>query len=53
MTEHIKLLEREIKELTLNYERAKSKPGVKSEELNAIERKLRLKTEILEVIRNA
>lgn len=53
MTEHIKLLIREIEELTVNYERAKLKPGVTSEELKAIETKLRLKTEILEVIRNA
>lgn len=50
MTEHIELLEREIKDLVRSYERAKLKPGVRSDEIKAIERKLRLKTEILEFI---
>lgn len=50
MNEHIELLKKEIDTLELNLERAKKKPGVKTEELESIEKKIRLKTEILGVL---
>ena len=50
MTEHIALLEKEIKELQNNYVRAKARLGVKEDELANLEKKLRLKCEILSVV---
>ena len=50
MDEHIKLLEKEIKWLTINLDRAKNKSSVTSDEIRNLERKIKLKTEILAVI---
>ena len=50
MDEHIKLLEKEIKSLRINLDRVKNKPRATPEELANIERKLRLKQEILLMI---
>ena len=47
MNEHIKLLEKEIRELEINLERAKKKPGVQEQELTCLNKKLELKQDIL------
>jgi hypothetical protein len=51
MTEHIALLEKEIREIEINFARAKARPGVKEEELFNLARKLRLKSEICSIIK--
>ena len=50
MTEHITLIRQEISKLSLNLERAKSKPGVRQDEIENIENKLRLKNDILKIL---
>lgn len=50
MTEHIALLQREICQLEINLERAVKRPGVKQEEIQNIENKIRLKSEILAIL---
>lgn len=51
MNEHIALLEKEIREIEINLARAKARPGVNTEELFNLERKLRLKSDICSVIK--
>ena len=50
MNEHIELLEKEIRKLNLSLKNALSKPHVQSSEIKNIERKLKLKQDILKVI---
>lgn len=50
MKEHITLLQREIRQLEINLERAVSRPGVKEEEIRNIENKMRLKRDILAIL---
>jgi hypothetical protein len=50
LTEHIKLLEKEITQLKLNFDRALRKPGCKAKELDDLEKKIELKTETLNVL---
>lgn len=50
MTEHITMIRQEISKLTLNLERAKSKPNVQPDEIRNIENKLRLKNDILKML---
>lgn len=50
MTEHIALLEKEIRQLEINFERAVNRPGVKQEETRNLEKKIRLKREILAIV---
>lgn len=45
-----KLLEKEIKFLEFNLERAKNKSGVQPDEIANIEKKLELKREILKIL---
>ena len=52
MTEHIALLEKEIKELEINYVRAKARSGITDAELANLEKKLRLKCDILSIVSN-
>ena len=53
MDDHIELLKKEIKSLTINLSRSKNKPGVKPDEIANIERKIRLKNEILAIVSEA
>ena len=53
MNECIELLKKEVKALTINLDRAKNRPGVKPDEISNIERKLRLKNEILTIVSEA
>lgn len=47
MTEHIALLEKEIRQLETNLERAMNRPGVTQEEIQNIYNKIRLKRGLL------
>lgn len=53
MNECIELLKKEIRSLTINLNQAENRPGVKSDEIENIKRKLRLKNEILSVVLEA
>lgn len=50
MNKHIELIRREIQILCGNLERAKVRTGVKQEEIQNLENKIQLKTDILEVL---
>lgn len=50
MIEHIELIRREIEQLRRNLERAKAKPGVQPTEIQGVENKIRLKTDILHLL---
>lgn len=51
MNKHIELLEKEIEILKNNLVRALNKPGVRQDEISALEKKIALKTDILEIVR--
>lgn len=51
--ECIELLEKEIKSLNKNLFNAKNRTGVTPEEISNIEKKIRLKTEILNIVSEA
>lgn len=51
MDEHIKLLEKEIKKLRIDFERALLRPGATQEETDNLCHKLVLKEEIVEVLK--
>jgi hypothetical protein len=51
MKDHVALLEKEIRELEINLERAKKKPGVQEQELNCLNKKLELKRDILTLVK--
>lgn len=53
MIEYIELLQSEICQLKTNLERAMKKPGVQLEEIQQIERKIQLKNDILEIVKQA
>lgn len=51
MNEHIKLLEKEIKKLRIDFERALARPGITQEETDNLCHRLVLKEEIVEVLK--
>ena len=53
ISECIKLLVKEIRQLNFSLEHAKNKPHVADDEIANIEKKIRLKTEILDIVRGA
>lgn len=53
ISECIKLLVKEIRQLNFSLEHALKKPHATDEEIANIEKKIRLKTEILDVVRGA
>lgn len=50
MTKHIELIRHEIHTLCRNLERAKVRTGVQQEEIQNLENKIQLKTDILEIL---
>lgn len=47
----IELLEKELKKLNIDLDKAKKRPGVTQRELDNTEEKIRLKTEILTILK--
>lgn len=52
MYDQIQLLQSELKTLKINLERAKARPGVTEEELTNLERKIKLKEELLKYLQS-
>ena len=52
MEEHIKLLQKEIDQLECSYRRALVRPGVTPDELGAIEKKLSIKNDLLQMAKD-
>ena len=53
ISECVQLLAKELRQLNFSLEHARNKPHATDEEIANIEKKIRLKTEILDVVRGA
>ena len=53
MDEHIELLEKEIRSAERNLESAKKRPGVTEAEIANLERKIRIKSDLLIMVRRS
>lgn len=49
--EHIEMLEKEIKKARIDLEKVSARSGVTPEEIANLERKIRLKTDLLNMVR--